>query len=231
MVRKPPEAPRQGLRADAVEVTGRLIPVEAPAAPGQNDGRLAVAAGEARAVDAVDDRLLPVRHGDRVAEHVHRAAAEELPGGQVDDADVRVEQAPVADPRRRRQFDREPVLGREAVMPGGRGVAEIVGRGDTVGERQDVVVPQGVRAHFRRHEQVTAPAGPFQPALAAQAVDRAVSSLGVGAEHVDDLPAVHGLRAARGHVENDAAFPGRERAGNGLHDRLPMKTPRTGVFC
>ena len=207
------------------------MPVDASACRRQDDRCFSLAAGEVGAVDAVDDGLFPVGHHDRVAEDIDRAEAEELPLDRIDDADLRIEHAPVAHAHGRDQPDHVAVLGREPVVRRGRAVAEVVGLGDPAGERQDVAFPEGVRSHFGRNEQVPAPTRAFQPALAAQGADHMVRSLGTDAEHVDDLPAIDLLVALLDQTEDDTAFLRRQRSGSEFHVFSGYETSDNSVFC
>ena len=165
---QPSEASRERLGGHAVQIAGRLVPVDAAAGCRQDGCHFSFAAGEVRTVDAVDGSPFTVGHHDGVAQDVGRAESEELAWYRIDDVDLGIEHAAVARAHRRDQLNDAAVLRCGAVVHRGRPVTEVVGFGDPAGERQDVAFSKSVRAHFRRNEQVAAPTGALQPSLPAQ---------------------------------------------------------------
>jgi len=207
---QPSEASRERLGGHALQITGRLGPVDAAAGCRQDGRRFSFAAGEVRTVDAVDGGLFAVGHHDGVAQDVDRAESEEFSWDRIDDADLGIEHAAVARAHRRDQSNDLAVLRCEAVVHRGCPVAEVVGFGDPAGERQDVAFSESVRAHLGRNEQVLAPAGALKPSLPAQRADDMVGGLRADAEHVDDLSTLYFSAAMLCHAEDDAAFLGRQ---------------------
>ena len=228
--RQPSETSRERLGGHPLQIAGRLVPVDAAASRRQDGRRFSFAAGEVRTVDAVDDGLFTVGHRDGVAQHVDRAESEELSRDRIDDADFGVEHAPVARTHRRDQSNDLAVLGCDAVVHRGRGIAEVVGIGDPAGECQDVALSERVRAHFGRYEQVAAPTCAREPSLPAQRADDVVGGLRADAEHVDDFLAFYFVAAVLRHTEDDAALLGRERAGDEFHGQLQRETCQISVF-
>jgi hypothetical protein len=97
-------------------------------------------------------------------------------------------------------------------MGGGGAVADVIRLCDETGLCEKLAVAESLRALVGRDEQVFAPAGAFEPALAAQRLDDVVDGFGTSAEQFNSLLARDASQAA---------------LAEGKHDRLSWGT-RTG---
>lgn len=224
MFRQPSEASREGLGGHLLQIFGRLVPVDAAASHRHDGCHFSFAAGKVWAVDAVDGGLFRIGHHDGVAQDVDWAESEEFSRDRIDDADLGIENVPVARADWRDESNDLAVLRCEAVMHRSSPITEVIGFGDPAGECQGVAFSQSVGAHFGGDEQVTAPTGAFQPPLSAQRADHMVGSLRADTEHVDDFSTIHFPGAMLCHAEDDAAFLRRQRSGGEWHRLFHLET-------